>query len=73
MATGTNPANDRLERIWRAFATTAEEIHVLSLLVLAMTFLLLRVGMTDPIGIAALVLQAGLLLRINYLHGLPDG
>ncbi|MCS4201467.1 hypothetical protein GGP93_002923 [Salinibacter ruber] len=29
--------------------------------------------MADPIGAAALALQAGLLVRLNVLHGQPDG
>jgi hypothetical protein len=73
MATGTEPAEGRLSNVWRAVAAAGEEMHVLSLLVVAMTFLLLKTGIADPVGIAALALQAGLLARINYLHGQPDG
>lgn len=73
MATGTEPADGRPGRIWRAVAAAGKEVHVLSLLAFAMTFLLLRVGMADPIGIAALALQAGLIVRINVLHGQPEG
>jgi len=63
----------RLAGVWRRVAAAGEEIHVLSLLAFAMTFLLLRVGIADPIGGTALMLQAGLLVRINYLYGQPDG
>ena len=73
MATGTEPAEGRLGNVWRAFAAAGEEMHVLSLLVFAMTFLLLKAGIADPIGVAALALQAGLLVRLNVLHGQPDG
>jgi hypothetical protein len=73
MSTGTEPAEGRLSRTWRAVAAAGEEMHVLSLLVFAMTFLLLKAGIADPIGVAALALQAGLLVRLNVLHGQPDG
>jgi hypothetical protein len=73
MATGTDLAEGRLDNIWCAFTAAGEEMHVLSLLVFAMTFLLLKAGIADPIGIAALALQAGLLARLNVLHGQPDG
>jgi hypothetical protein len=73
MATGTEPAEGRLGTVWRAVAAAGEEMHVLSLLVFAMTFLLLKAGIADPIGVAALALQAGLLVRLNVLHGQPDG
>jgi hypothetical protein len=73
MATGTEPAEGRLGNIWRAVAAADEEMYVLSLLVFAMTFLLLKAGIADPVGIAALALQAGLLVRLNVLHGQPDG
>lgn len=63
----------RLADVWRRVVAAGNEIHVLSLLAFAMTFLLLRVGMADPIGIAALALQAGMLVRINYLHGRSSG
>jgi len=73
MATGTEPAEGRLGRIWRAISVAGEKMHVLSLLTFTMSFLVLYAGIADPIGIAALALQAGLLARINYLHGQPDG
>jgi hypothetical protein len=73
MATGTDLAEGRLGNVWRAVATAGEEMHVLSLLTFMMTFLVLYAGMADPIGIAALALQAGLLVRLNVLHGQPDG
>ena len=73
MATGTDPAKGRLGNVWRAVAAAGEDMHVLSLLTFMMTFLVLYAGMADPIGIAALVLEAGLLARINVLHGQPDG
>lgn len=73
MATGTEPAEGRLGTVWRAFAAAGEEMHILSLLTFTMTFLMLYAGMADPIGVAALVLQAGLLARIIVLHGQPDG
>ena len=66
-------AGSRLADVWRRVVAAGQEIHVLSLLAFAMTFQLIRVGMADPIGAVALVLQAGLLIRINYLHGQPDG
>jgi hypothetical protein len=73
MATSTEPAEGQLGNVWRAVAAADEETCVLSLLVFAMTFLLLKAGIADPVGIAALVLQAGLLVRLNVLHGQPDG
>ncbi len=73
MATSTEPAEGRLDNIWRAVAAAGEETCVLSLLTFTMTFFVLRAGMADPIGIAALALQAGLLVRLNALHGQPDG
>lgn len=73
MATGTEPAEGRLGTVWRAVTAAGEEMHVLSLLTFTMTFLVLYAGMADPIGVAALVLQAGLLARIIVLHGQPDG
>jgi hypothetical protein len=73
MATGTEPAEGRLGTVWRAVAAAGEETCVLSLLTFTMTFLVLYAGMADPIGIAALALQAGLLVRLNALHGQPDG
>ena len=69
----SRPVGGRLADPWRRVAAAGEEIHVLSLLAFAMTFLLLRTGMADPIGIVALALQAGLLIRINDLYGQPDG
>lgn len=59
----------RLADIWRPVATAGEEVHTLSLLALVMTLLLLEAEAASPIGIAALALQVGLLIRINYLHG----
>ena len=73
MATGTELTEGRLGRIWHAISVAGEEMHVLSLITFTMTFLVLYAGMADPIGIAALVLEAGLLARINVLHGQPDG
>lgn len=58
MATGAEPAEGHLGDIWRAVVAAGEEMHILSLLIFTMTLL---------------VLQAGLLARINYLHGQPYG
>jgi hypothetical protein len=69
----SRPVGGRLADTWRRVAAAGEEIHVLSLLAFAMTFLLLRTGMADPIGIVALALQAGLLIRINDLYGQSAG
>jgi hypothetical protein len=33
-----------------------------------MTFLVVRTGLASAVGIVALVVQAGLLIRINYVH-----
>jgi len=48
------------------------DLVVQSLLVLTMTFLMLRTGLDNPVGIVALILQVGLLIRINYEHGSLD-
>jgi hypothetical protein len=34
-----------------------------------MTFLLIQNGLGSPVGIVALALQIGRLVRINHLHG----
>jgi len=47
---------------------TGNDLVLLSLLILTMTFVMLRVGLSDPIGMAALLIQAGLLVRVNYVH-----
>lgn len=40
----------------------------MSLLVLAMTILLLGRGLSNPEGVLGLTVQIGLLVRINYVH-----
>ena len=45
-----------------------EDVALLSLLVLAMTILLLGRGLSNPEGMLALAVQIGLLVRINYVH-----
>jgi len=44
------------------------EIATLSMLAFAMTFVVLSYGAGSEVGIIALALQAGLLLRVNYVH-----
>ncbi|MCS4198230.1 hypothetical protein [Salinibacter ruber] len=50
MATSTEPAEGRLDNIWRAVAAAGEETCVLSLLTFTMTFFVLRAGMADRNG-----------------------
>lgn len=45
------------------------DVLTLSLLVLVMTLLIIQTGVSDPVGMIALALQVGLLVRINYVHG----
>ena len=49
--------------------TGGEEVLSLSLLVLTMSFIIIQSGLRAPMGIAALAVQIGLLVRINVLHG----
>lgn len=46
-----------------------DDLVVQSLLILAMTFIVLRTGLSDPVGMAALIGQIAILVRVNYVHG----
>jgi len=44
------------------------DIVVLSLLILCMTFVIVQFGLWTPVGGLALLLQAGILIRLNVVH-----
>ena len=70
MTTGHPSLDDRLRRGVRFFGRGGgTDVPTLSLLVLTMSLLLVQNGLGSPVGIVALALQAGLLVRINHLHG----
>jgi hypothetical protein len=52
----------------RSAGGQGHDVVLLSILTLAMTFLVVRTGLASAVGIVALVVQAGLLIRINYVH-----
>ncbi len=54
---------------WFTRGGDGDDLIVQSLLILTMTFIMLRTGLNDPVGIAALIVQIGILLRVNYVHG----
>jgi hypothetical protein len=70
MTTGHASLDARLRRVVRFFGRgDGTDVPTLSLLVLAMSFVLVRNGLSSAVGIAALVIQIGLLVRITVLHG----
>ena len=70
MTTGNASLGDRLARALHFVRRgNGTDVPTLSLLVLAMSFLLTQNGLDSPVGIAVLALQVGLLARINHLRG----
>lgn len=54
---------------WFTRAGNGDDLVVQSLLIFTMTLVMLRTGLNDPVGIAALIVQFGILVRVNYVHG----